>query len=76
MDIDWDEMDEQIKEKAMTSYVDLSIQAAMFDMNVDWETMSLMPKRTSSQPAWLTAHIERNADKQMDHEIMNRDGGQ
>lgn len=50
-------------------------QADLFDMEVDWEAGELAPRFDLDRPAWLQAHIDRNADKQMDHEFMNRDGG-
>lgn len=51
-------------------------QADLFDMDVDWEAGELRSRNYFVQrPAWLQAHIDRNADKQMDHEFMNRDGG-
>lgn len=62
--------------KQMTAvYNDLLAQAMMFDMQVDWETLELVPKTELPQhPSYLQRWIDRNADKQMDHEFMMRDG--
>lgn len=32
---------------------DLKIQAMLFDMNIDWETLELEPKRKDKQPFWV-----------------------
>lgn len=41
---------------------DLKIQALIFDMDIDIETLSLMPKSTSVEPAWLTQWKNRFGD--------------
>lgn len=56
---------------------DLQAQAGLFDMTVDWETLELVPKTSMPEkPHYLQRWIDRNADKQMDHEFMNRDGNE
>lgn len=57
------------------NYENLLLQAAMFDMIVDWESLELVPrKRLRRKEGWLERWIEGNQDKQFDHEVMNRDG--
>jgi hypothetical protein len=44
--------DEQ-KERIRSIAADLKIQAMMFDLDVDWESLELTPKRTDTQPFWV-----------------------
>lgn len=54
---------------------DLYEQSLMFEMQVDYETLDLKPKTFRVEKPWqLQRWIEGRADKQMDHEFMNRDG--
>lgn len=32
---------------------DLKVQAMIFDMDIDWETLSLTPKTIDNKPFWL-----------------------
>ena len=46
---------------------DLRVQAMMFDMEVDWETLTLVPKsEEEDQPIWLKKWKEKehNGDRQ------------
>lgn len=40
---------------------DLKIQAMMFDMDIDWEAASLMPKRKDETPFWVKRWQEKQA---------------
>ena len=40
-------------------YDDLKIQAMMFDMDIDIETWSLVPKRKDTMPTWLRRWKEK-----------------
>lgn len=41
------------------AYADLQVQAMIFDMGIDVETMSLVPKSDYKEPFWLTNWKER-----------------
>lgn len=41
---------------------DLHIQAMLFDMDVDWETLQLAPKSDYTAPMWLTRWKEKVAE--------------
>lgn len=51
-------------ERAVAEYDDLQVQAMMFDMDIDIETWSLVPKRKDETPQWLKNWKEKmsNAD--------------
>lgn len=55
---------------------DLDEQARMFDLQVDWETGSLIKVHLPSKPEWLERWQERNQDKQWSHEVMMKDGAE
>lgn len=40
-------------------YNDLKIQAMMFDMDIDVETLTLMPKAVDTTPIWLKKWREK-----------------
>lgn len=44
----------------------LKVQAMMFDMDIDWETLSLVDKDDYKEPYWLTKwkEKERSGDRQ------------
>lgn len=41
---------------------DLKIQAMMFNMDVDIEALSLVPKHKDSTPIWVKRHQEKLAE--------------
>lgn len=45
--------DSALAKKALKAYNDLLIQAIMFDMDIDIETWSLIPKHIDTTPYWL-----------------------
>lgn len=49
-------------ELAQKKYADLKIQAMMFDMDIDIETWSLVPKAESTKPTWLTRWLDKQAE--------------
>lgn len=48
------------------AYADLLIQAMLFDMDVDWETWTLVPKKKDTVPFWQKKWRanEQSADRQ------------
>lgn len=48
---------------------DLKIQAMLFDMDIDYETMSLVPKQTYKEAVWLTRWKDKQADADFDTNI-------
>lgn len=60
----------------MNKYDDLLLQSLMFDMDIDWETAQLIPKKDNTDPQWLIAYRERmkHSDKQQDYITQNWDG--
>lgn len=49
-----------LSELARTVCADLQVQAMMFNMDIDWETLSLEPKREEViEPLWLTRWKEK-----------------
>lgn len=45
--------------KVHEAYADQQVQAMIFDMDVDIETLSLIPKSTYKEPAWLSRWKEK-----------------
>ena len=41
---------------------DLKVQAMMFDMDIDWETLELTAKNDYKEAVWLTRWKEKVAD--------------
>ncbi len=47
-------MFEELTPEERKAVADIKIKAMMFDMDIDWETASLIPKRKEAQePQWL-----------------------
>lgn len=45
---------------------DLKIQAMMFDMSVDWETLELVPKTQNITPIWIIRWNEKRSESDFD----------
>lgn len=52
--------------EAKRKLADLKVQAMMFDMDIDIETWSLVPKVKSEQPFWITRWREKEANSDFD----------
>lgn len=50
---------DKLASQAIAKYADLQIQAIMFDMDIDIETWTLIPKETYREPFWLTGWKEK-----------------
>lgn len=49
---------------------DLRVQAMMFDMNIDWETLELVPKvQVEEDPFWLARWKEKRDQSDFDEYI-------
>lgn len=49
-----------LSELARTVCADLQVQAMMFNMDIDWEALTLEPKREKTiEPLWLTRWKEK-----------------
>lgn len=61
----------------VSNYDDLKAQAELFDLEVDWDTLQLVPKGElpDLKSPWLKRWIYNREDKQWDHETQNKDGG-
>lgn len=46
---------EEIRKKI----ADLRVQAMMFDMDIDWELLELVPKTQQKEAVWLTRWLNR-----------------
>lgn len=47
-------MIEELTPEEQKAIADIKVRAMMFDMDIDWETASLIPKRKQTQePQWL-----------------------
>jgi hypothetical protein len=57
-------IDEQSRKVIRKTHAELIIQSMLFDMDIDWETASLMPKSDYKEAVWLTRWKEKqsNAD--------------
>lgn len=49
--------------QARKRYADLIVQAMMFDMDVDIETWTLMPKRKDEIPFWIKRWRSQQAER-------------
>lgn len=47
--------------KDQARIADLKVQAMLFDLNVDIETLTLEPKRTDQVPIWIKRWREKEA---------------
>lgn len=47
---------------------DIKIQSMMFDMDIDWETLELIPKTKETTPIWIKRWREKqdNSDYMLD----------
>lgn len=56
---------------AIKKYADLKIQAMMFDMDIDIETWSLVPKTNFKHPIWIENWREKsdNGDNQPEFNV-------
>lgn len=53
-------MSDQDRELLERKVADLKIQAMMFDMDIDWETLEVVPKsKTEPEAIWLTRWKEK-----------------
>lgn len=61
----------ELKGKALKKYQELKAQAELFDMDVDWLALELIPKRVDTTPQWLKNWRERlsNDDRHFDNII-------
>lgn len=48
--------------KALSKINDLKIQSIMFDMEIDWETLTLTPKVKDTTPIWIKRWQEKQAE--------------
>lgn len=49
--------------RAESAFIDdLKAQAMLFDMDIDWETLELVPPSTYKQPAWITRWKDKEVD--------------
>jgi hypothetical protein len=46
-------------EQLLEAYAELQVQAMIFDMDVDIETWTLVPKSTYKEPRWITVWKEK-----------------
>lgn len=56
----------KLSKEASDKIDDLKVQAMMFDMEVDWETLQLVPKRIDETPSWIKRWRERLNDQDFD----------
>ena len=54
-------IDEATAKKLVKKVADLKIQSMMFDMDIDYETLSLVPKIEYREPKWLSSWKEKVA---------------
>lgn len=58
--------------KAVSKYADLQVQSMMFDMDIDVETWSLVPKAKDETPIWIKRWRENRESADFD-ELMDID---
>ena len=66
--------DEETAAELAAVAADLSVQAMMFDMDVDIEAVSLVPKRTDNVPIWIKRWREK--EKGADRTPQDYEGGE
>lgn len=64
---------ENIPSEVIDKLADLTVQAAMFEMDIDIETMSLTPKKSYSLPIWIKRW--RNKEQGSDRTPQDYEGG-
>lgn len=50
-----------MNDKAKKTVADLQVQSMMFDMVVDWETLTLVPKTKDETPFWIKKWKEKES---------------
>lgn len=58
--------DVELIQKALT---DLEVKAMMFDMDIDIETWSLVPKNKYAEPIWITRWKEKEHGADTDNRL-------
>lgn len=51
-----------IDKRATKKVANLKVQAMMFDMDVDWETLTLVAKHKDTTPTWIKRWQEKQAE--------------
>lgn len=66
-------MTTQEEELLVKTYDDLQVQAMMFDMSVDIETLTLVPKQVDNTPVWIKNWREK--EHESDRKPEDYEGG-
>lgn len=67
-------MTNRLMREAGRVLADLEIKAAMFDMDVDIEALTLVPKSKYQEPVWITRWREKEANS--DRQPEDYEGGE
>lgn len=59
----------QVTEKHRKKYADLQIQAMLFNMDIDIETWSLVPKVKHQEPKWLANWKDKVSEGDTSHDF-------
>lgn len=56
-----------LKKQLLDILDDLTVQSMIFDMDIDYETLTLQPKSDYQEPFWLTRWKEKESGKDFDN---------
>lgn len=62
----------ELTEEQIKKIDDLRVQAMLFDMDIDWETASLVPKTKDETPFWIKKWKEKQYGADYDPYFDNR----
>lgn len=60
------ELSDEQREKLAKQIAELTLQAEIFDLDIDWETLTLVPRDNYVEPFWLTRWKEKPEDDKKD----------
>lgn len=56
-----------LKKQLLNTLDDLTVQSMIFDMDIDYETLTLQPRSDYKEPFWLTNWKEKESGKDFDN---------
>lgn len=57
------------EEVDFTQLADLKVKAMLFNMDIDWEILDLVPKASQKAPNWLTRWKNKQAEADFDNAL-------
>lgn len=58
-----------LSERDQEYLADLKVQAMLFDLVIDWDTLELVPKQVDETPAWAQRYRDSRGEADFDERI-------